>query len=373
MTPLDHSSSSTEPVGHRAPADIDLKVTLCIINHDGVRYLEDSVSAALAQDPPVAEILVIDDASKDRSVGFLRDRFPRVRVVPLVENRGPAGARNVALEEAKTDLVLFVDNDVNLAPDCAARLLEALSRTSDAAIAVPRVLYAHRPQFIQFDGADSHFIGLQIVEGDSPLSESSNHVRSIGSLISACFLIARSRLSEEVFFDESFFIYLEDHDFGVRVRGQGRRILSVPTALCHHGEGTADLSIRALGGYTEMRVFYLVRNRWQFILKNYSIRSLILLAPALTVYELAQTVIIMKKGWWSPWAAAITWMIGNRRQILTKRRLARSSRTVGDRVLLRGGPIPFREELTVSPLERTMKRLLDRCVALNWAGVIRIL
>jgi hypothetical protein len=63
------------------------------------------------------------------------------------------------------------------------------------------------------------------------------------------------------------------------MRAMGAEILSVPKALCYHGDGTAGLSIRQVGSYSSMRVLCLIRNRWQLILKNYSLRALIVLSP----------------------------------------------------------------------------------------------
>lgn len=371
------SSEVDDPMAHvspRAPEPtLSGGLTVCIINHNGERYLERSVGAAVAHAETPAEIIVVDDASQDRSIAILQEQFPSVHVVRMAANLGPAAARNVGLREAATDRVLFVDNDVYLTPDCVRRLVEALDQHGGAAIAVPRVVYENNPGLVQFDGAESHFIGLQIVEGDHPVQGSSRETRPIGSLISACFLLDRKRLSPPEEFDDSFFIYQEDHDFGIRVRGRGWEILSVPTALASHGEGTANLSLRALGGYSRRRVFCHIRNRWQLILKNYSARSLVLLAPVLLVYEVFQLGLVVKKGWTGEWGRAVLWMLGHGRLVLAKRRLFQSRRGLGDRAILRGGSIPFRSELIPGQLERAGKSLLDRICGLYWSGVQRAL
>jgi len=67
-------------------------------------------------------------------------------------------------------------------------------------------------------------------------------------------------------------------------------------AQCFHGKGTEGLSIRQLGTYSSRRVYYIVRNRWLFLLKNFSLRTLVLLAPLLLIYDLAQLLISLKKG-----------------------------------------------------------------------------
>lgn len=375
---------ATRPSRSRAAGDGARQPTLCVINHNGEAYLPASLGAAVALGDEFAEIILVDDASRDRSVELVRERFPGVRIVRLPANRGPAAARNVALREARTDRVVLVDNDVVLTPGCVSRLLDALDRDPEAAVAVPRVVYAGRPEIVQFSGADSHFIGLQIVHGDMPIdvlepagsvpgSAQGPPVRRIGSLISACFLLDRSRLRAPCDFDESFFIYLEDHDFGVRIRGQGRAIVAVPDAICRHGEGTEGLSIRQTGEYTAMRVFCLIRNRWQFILKNYSLRSMLLLAPVFALYEASQLVVVVRKGWFREWIRAAWWTATRSGSILRKRIAVRRTRRIPDRALFVGGPIPFRAELTTSRLEQAGKRALDAITLAYWRQVGRLI
>ena len=136
------------------------KLTLCMINYNGERFLRNSLRSAVAQADRFVEILLIDDASQDGSLQVVEREFPMVRTIRLPENRGPAAARNVALREARTELALLVDNDVSLAPGCVDELVTALATHPNAAIAAPAVLYALLPDVIQYDGAHNHFLGL---------------------------------------------------------------------------------------------------------------------------------------------------------------------------------------------------------------------
>lgn len=345
------------------------KPTLCVVNFNGARHLPRTLGAATALVDDFAEILLVDNASTDDSLDLVGRDFPSVRVVRLPGNAGPGAARNAGLREARSDLVLLIDNDVTLGPGCAAILAEALAARPRAVIAAPRVLYAHNPDIIQYDGAASHFLGVMILENpNAPVAGADRAVRRTGSVITCAFMVDRRRLPDPAPFDESFFIYLEDHDFGVRMRALGAEILAVPEAVCYHGDGTDGLSIRAVGGYSSMRVFCLIRNRWQLILKNYSLRSLLVLAPLFLVYELAQLAIVLRKGWWREWGRAVAWIVGNWGAIMAKRRDVQRRRTRPDRELLSGGRIPFREELTSGALERWLRQALDATAAVYWRG-----
>ncbi|MFH1679189.1 MAG: glycosyltransferase family 2 protein [Candidatus Eisenbacteria bacterium] len=129
----------------------------CVINHDGEAFLEETLAALFREGSAFDEVLLIDDASKDRSVAIVSEKYPSVRVVALVENRGPAHARQAGFLEARAERILFLDNDVSIRPGSVARLVEALDENPLAVLATPRVLFASRPDTIQYDGARSHF------------------------------------------------------------------------------------------------------------------------------------------------------------------------------------------------------------------------
>ena len=362
------AASRSEAGGEARP--VESRPSLCIVNFNGAAFLPATLAAAVGQRDRFHEILLVDNDSDDESLS-IAGRFPDVRIVALSENRGASAVRNAALRHADSDLVLLLDSDVRLAPDCCEHLVAALTERA-AAIAMPRVLYEADHETVQYAGADWHFIGLQIIEPrDLPDSALSDRVREIGSVITACCLVDRARVGVEPF-DEDFFIYLEDHDFGVRARLQGYDVLSVPAARCFHNEGTPGLSIRALGGYSSRRVFCLIRNRWQFIAKNYSGRSLVVLAPLFVFYEAAQLGMILRKGWFGEWARALGWMGRNAPSVLARRREIQAARVASDRALMRGGNIPFRDELTAGSVERGARAALDGVVRTYWRFLGRL-
>ena len=350
------------------------KPTLCVVNYNGAKFLPDSLAAAAVQRDSFAEVIVVDNASEDESVALIERQFPWIRVERLSSNGGPPAARNAGLREARSDLLLFIDNDVSLAEDCVERLAEALREHPRAAIAIPSVIYAHDRDLVQYDGADSHFIGLMVLHNqDRPVADADQRPRAVGNLATACFLIDRRRIPSDTTFDESFFYMFEDHDFGLRVRALGAEIVSVPQARCYHGKGTEGLSIRQLGTYSSKRVYFIIRNRWLIILKNFSARTIFVLAPVLAAFEIAQLLLVLKKRWTAEWWRALTWIVRHWAVILKERRRVQALRRVSDRELLVGGPVPFRRELTTSGFERAARSALDAIATGYWKIAQRLI
>ena len=259
-------------------------VTLCIINYNGERYLPRTLAAVRASGMRFDEVLLVDDASPDGSVALVREHWPEVTVLARPKNGGPGAARNAGYAAARNDFILFIDNDVALTPECAQRLRAALLEREGAAVAMPRVLYAARPDTIQYEGADCHFLGLMALRrADQPADEAPVETAETQSVVTCAFLVHRGRWGASPPFDDSFIFNYEDHDFGVRTRIMGQILLAVADARVLHGEGTAGLSFREGRERSPIRVYCLIRNRWRILLQSFQLRSLVLLAPCLEI------------------------------------------------------------------------------------------
>lgn len=345
----------------------EAKPTLCVLNYNGEGVLPVALTAACAIRDRFARIVVIDNGSQDGSLALIKRDFGGVEVLEVGQNLGAAGGRNAGLKRLPEDLLLFIDNDVALTASCVDRLVVALASRRDASIAVPAVLYADQRDTVQYGGAECHFLGLQALTNENVrVADVDPATRDMGSLVSCCFIVDRSRLPKGEVFDETFFIYFEDHEYGVRVRALGSALIAVPAAQCFHGKGTEGLSIRQLGSYSSRRVFYLIRNRWLFLLKIYSLWTLVVLAPMLLFYEAAQFVIVLKKGWLREWWRSAAWVAGNLPSVLRERRRIQRLRRVRDRDLIQGGALPFRPELATGAGERFARRVLDGVAIVYW-------
>ncbi len=110
--------------------------SVVIPNWNGRDLLEKyvpSVVAAMAGHPD-NEIIVVDNASADDSVAFLAANFPQVRVVPLPRNLGFGGGSNTGFQNAKNDIVVLLNSDMEVEPDFLAPLLNGFSHPSVFAV-----------------------------------------------------------------------------------------------------------------------------------------------------------------------------------------------------------------------------------------------
>jgi len=95
-------------------------LSIVIPTRDRAEKLRRCLLALRAQEaPPAAEILVVDDGSRDDTPGVL-ERFPEATAIRR-DAAGRGAARNPGVERARGDVVLFLDDDVVAAPDLLRR------------------------------------------------------------------------------------------------------------------------------------------------------------------------------------------------------------------------------------------------------------
>lgn len=95
-------------------------ISVIIPVYNGGRFLEECLDAVFRSSFQSFEILVVDDASTDKSAEIARQKD--VLVLSMPKQSGPAAARNLAAESARGEILMFVDADVVLNIDTLARV-----------------------------------------------------------------------------------------------------------------------------------------------------------------------------------------------------------------------------------------------------------
>jgi len=345
----------------------DRPLSAAIVNYNGRRYLENTVSALLACAPGVREVLIVDSGSTDGSAEMVEKKFSEARLVRLQDNRGPGPARNTAIAEATHDRILLLDNDVALQPGCSEYLTQALDDYPKAVAAFAAMRYANATETVQFVAGEPHFLGtMRLLGADVPASEISLDPFLVASAPTSCLLLDRSRLLDGSRFDERITIYLEDHEWCLRTVLKGMDLVAHPAAQCLHGEGTVGISIRETGGFSALRVRHTILNRWQVLLKLYQLRTLLRFAPTLLLFEGVQLAGVARKGWLSHWCWAVSALIRGLPDLARRRRAFQRCRTRQDLDVLRAGPFPYNSAMVSGRMEELARKTLDGVAALNW-------
>jgi len=229
-----------------------------VVNFDGREHLSRCLGSVLSQEPPPAEVLVVDNASRDGSADALP---PGVELLRLPVNRGFAAAVNAGLARTISPLVLTLNPDVELLPGCLAHAAAALEADRGLGSVAPRVLRASEPGLIDATGIGlTSFFGQINCENGLREGQAAEQPRDVLGPLGGAALWRRKALSEVGGFCEHYFLYWEDMDLALRLDRAGYGSRSEPRArVLHVGGG-------AVGRYSAANVFYMVRNHWACLL-----------------------------------------------------------------------------------------------------------
>ena len=290
----------------------------------------------LAQEGVDLQVVVVDNASTDRTREILAEFGALIRVIPSPANLGFAAGQNLAIREsAGADWVLTLNPDVLLDPGFVRSLLDA--GESDAAIGSvcgkllsiapgfaplpePRIDSAgivFRPNMRHFDRGWHERDGRQFDCADYVFGAS------------AAAALYRREMIEDVsingaFFDPDFFVYREDADVAWRAQIMGWRCLYTPAAVAHHVRTVTPANRRSVPAVINM---HSVKNRFLMRVKNAT-------AGVYRRYWLPMTlrdlVVIGGSIFWEPSSLAAFWRVATclpravqqRRQIMARRRVS---------------------------------------------------
>lgn len=211
-------------------------VAVILVNWNSGSDLQKSLSALGDQVLQPRKILVVDNASTDRSLQGIEEQFPGVEVIRLRENTGFAAANNLAVRRAAgCEWIAFLNPDAFPRPDWLARLVAAAETHPGCAFIGSRLLRHGAPDELDGTGDVYHVSGLAWRRDHGcPASQTTRPTGEIFSPCAAAALIRKDVFLEAGGFDEHFHSYFEDVDLGFRLRLLGHRCLYAADAVVEH-------------------------------------------------------------------------------------------------------------------------------------------
>ena len=233
---------------------MDRTVYVIVLNWNGANVIGPCLaSLARVTDPPL-ELIVVDNASSDRSAEIVGREAPGAELIVNERNLLFAEGNNVGLRRAIERggrLFLLLNNDTEVDPAFAARMVEALERDADAGIVGPKILYDDDPGRIWYGGGGFYPL-VWIPKHD--------HIRKIDGTygerggetlwVSGCAMLIRKEVIDAIgLLDPSYTIYCEDVDYCLRAREAGWKCLYEPLARVRH-----KVSSSSGGGMTAFKL-----------------------------------------------------------------------------------------------------------------------
>jgi len=234
--------------------------------------LQECVDALGRQTRQDFEVIVVDNSGK--GLAAKRKFGVPVRVLECTRNLGFGAAVNLGIAESRTPYVACLNDDAAAHPGWLDALVGALERRPDAGMCASQVrLFGEERldsagMLVAGDGSSKQR-GHGRTPDDFPVLE-----ETLFPSGSAC-LYRRAMLDEIGGFDDSFFLYCEDTDLGLRARWAGWKCLYAPDAVVEHHYS------HSAGRASAVKAYYVERNRLFVLVKNFPARML-LRAPFIT-------------------------------------------------------------------------------------------
>ncbi len=302
-------------------------IAVVIVTHDSADDVPATLRALDAQLRADDEVVLVDNASTDGGPARLRREFPWTTVIETGVNGGFAAGCHVGVDATRAELVLLLNPDT--VPQ--AGFLDALRATATAEPG-----WGAWQALVTLPGGDRvntwgnlvHYLGFGWAGGnDRPIDEAPPARTEIGFASGAAMVIRRPAWTAAGGFQPHYFMYGEDLDLSLRLRLAGWGIGLEPAARAEHDYEFAK------GDY---KWFYLERNRWWTILGTYPTRLLVLLLPALLVFELLLLPVSAKAGWLRPKLRAQAAALRELPAMLRHRRAVRATATIDGRTFADG-------------------------------------
>jgi GT2 family glycosyltransferase len=253
----------------------DPRVTAVIVTHNSRGVIGEALDEAFkAHQTGLLEVVIVDNASGDGTLEFVRDRYPWVRIVQSPGNVGFGRGCNAGLAAATTQYVLFLNPDAVLPTDSLKTLISFLDNHPNAIFAAPATENYGGSQLQAAGGLPSP---LAILRGAAGLPTNPGMRRPIqpgakpfqtdwlggGIMLGRC-----EELRKLGAFDPRFFLYFEETDLCKRAIAAGYELWAVGQATARHAGGTAAKGTgRKL--YRASIAEHYFRSRFYYLIKHF--------------------------------------------------------------------------------------------------------
>ncbi len=231
----------------------------------------DCISSLVNQSYKNIKITIIDNNSNDNSIIEIKKRFPKIGIITLNKNQATI-AFNKGFNEflnSESDYLLISNNDIIYNTDFIEKSIEFSEKHSDGGFFTPLMIMNDNNKI----NSTGIIINRSGYAWDRDFGMNENRVKESGEVIAAsggAMFIRREALMKSGSFDPIYKAYYEDVDISLSLRMRSDfKIYYNKQAICKHG---FSMSWKRKGIEKE---YYMMRNRYIFIVKYFPMRMLI--------------------------------------------------------------------------------------------------
>lgn len=190
-------------------------VTVNILSFNRKDELRNTLTKVYEQDYKNIEVIVVDNASSDGSPEMVENEFPSVKLIKLQKNIGIAGW-NKGFEAAKGEYILVLDDDSY--PDNQTIFSGTSSMLTETNVGV---------------------VSFNVQNTRINKSETQDFLKTNPYLFNGCGALIKMEVVKMIgYYDDNFFIYLNELDFSIRIYNAGYELRYLENAIVFHNQSS---------------------------------------------------------------------------------------------------------------------------------------
>lgn len=268
-----------------------MKATVVIPNYNGLKYLKPCLESLKGQSEQDFAMIIIDNASKDGSIEFIREHYPEIMLIENQENLGFSKAVNQGIAVTKTPYVILLNNDTVVQEDFVKELVNTIEQNPSYFSVSSKMLSYRERNKIDDAGDLINLFGWSFQRGNAHDEAEYNEKKEVFSSCAGAAIYRMEVLNRIGVFDPLHFAYLEDMDLGFRAKRYGYKNMFCPGAIVYHiGSATSGSSL------SKFKVRLTARNQVFLWYKNMPLLQILMNLPFLLTGCLLQCVMFGKRG-----------------------------------------------------------------------------
>ncbi|MFH1519343.1 MAG: glycosyltransferase family 2 protein [Candidatus Omnitrophota bacterium] len=271
-------------------------VSVVNVTWNGKEFLKKHLPSLKNLKYPNYEVIIVDNASTDGSIEFVRENYPEFKIIQNKTNLGTAQGSNVAIAQAKGEYIFWVSNDMEFDPYTLNHLIARCQSDETIGICTVKMLRIKDEELVdEIDsvGADIDIFGFPFSRGINEQDRGQyDQAADVFFSFGGAMLIRKSLLSIIGGYDPDYLTLADDIDLSWRAHLAGFRVVVEPKAFLYH-------RVSATLGKTHNRAqkrYISERNTLRTLLKNYSQGYLFLILPSYLTILLLETMFFLLVG-----------------------------------------------------------------------------
>ena len=304
-------------------------VSIVILNYNAGKLLDDCLHSIHKTEKVNFEIILVDNASTDKSYKEYTQKFPDVNLIENSKNLGYCEGNNIGIRATKGEFVVVLNPDTIVNPTWLHELLHAYKKNGEG-IYQPKILATTDHDMLLSSGQFIQLFGFGYSRGKGETHiEGSNNIEKIGYASGTCIFTSKKIIEKLNLFDPFLFAYHDDLDLCWRASMLGINSFYVPSSVIFH----------PIEGYSfkwsKFKFYLMERNRQYCLLTHFSKSSYFKMLPSLILVDFAVSLFYLKKGMFGTKIRTSLNILKNLTKISKKYQEIQSTRILSDKEIIK--------------------------------------